>query len=122
MKIAFLHPDLGLGGAERLIIDAAMALTDKVRFPAARTCPTFTSTQRHSVHMFTSHYEAERSFEETRNGRFPVTVYGDWMPRQLFGQLHILFAILRNMWLALMICVFEPQFDVFICDQVLLLC
>ena len=26
MKIAFLHPDLGIGGAERLVVDAAVAL------------------------------------------------------------------------------------------------
>ena len=26
VKIAFLHPDLGIGGAERLVVDAAVAL------------------------------------------------------------------------------------------------
>ena len=26
MRIAFLHPDLGIGGAERLVVDAAVAL------------------------------------------------------------------------------------------------
>jgi alpha-1,3/alpha-1,6-mannosyltransferase len=26
-KIVFLHPDLGIGGAERLVIDAAMELS-----------------------------------------------------------------------------------------------
>ena len=25
-KIIFLHPDLGIGGAERLVVDAALAL------------------------------------------------------------------------------------------------
>lgn len=29
LKIAFLHPDLGIGGAERLIVDAAVALQQK---------------------------------------------------------------------------------------------
>ena len=29
MKIAFLHPDLGIGGAERLVVDAAVALKQK---------------------------------------------------------------------------------------------
>jgi len=32
MRIVFLHPDLGLGGAERLIVDAAIAMKQKVRF------------------------------------------------------------------------------------------
>ena len=32
MRVAFLHPDLGLGGAERLVVDLATGLTDKVRW------------------------------------------------------------------------------------------
>ena len=32
MRIVFLHPDLGLGGAERLIVDAAVAMKRKVLF------------------------------------------------------------------------------------------
>tara|TARA_A100001015_G_scaffold122838_1_gene136162 strand:- start:145 stop:249 length:105 start_codon:yes stop_codon:yes gene_type:complete len=32
MRIVFLHPDLGLGGAERLIVDAAVAMKQKVLF------------------------------------------------------------------------------------------
>ena len=31
LRIAMLHPDLGIGGAERLVVDAAMALVEKVR-------------------------------------------------------------------------------------------
>jgi len=31
MRIAFLHPDLGLGGAERLVVDGAVALRNSVR-------------------------------------------------------------------------------------------
>jgi len=31
LRIAFLHPDLGIGGAERLIVDAAAAMIKKVR-------------------------------------------------------------------------------------------
>ena len=29
LRIAFLHPDLGIGGAERLVVDAAVALKQK---------------------------------------------------------------------------------------------
>lgn len=29
MRVTFLHPDLGIGGAERLVVDAAMALKKK---------------------------------------------------------------------------------------------
>lgn len=68
--------------------------------------------------MYTSHYEAARSFAETRDGTFPVKVYGDWLPRHLFGGLHILCAILRALWLAIVVAFTEPEYDVFICDQV----
>lgn len=29
MKVTFLHPDLGLGGAERLVVDAVLALRNR---------------------------------------------------------------------------------------------
>lgn len=70
------------------------------------------------VSMFTSHYEADRSFAETRDGRFPVHVYGDWLPRHIGGALHIVFAMLRNAWLAICVALLEPHFDVLMCDQV----
>jgi alpha-1,3/alpha-1,6-mannosyltransferase len=28
-RVVFLHPDLGIGGAERLVVDAALALQTK---------------------------------------------------------------------------------------------
>jgi hypothetical protein len=31
LRVAFLHPDLGLGGAERLVVDAASGLSKLVR-------------------------------------------------------------------------------------------
>lgn len=40
------------GGAERLVVDAACGLQDL----------------GHHVHIYTSHWEKERCFEETRNG------------------------------------------------------
>jgi alpha-1,3/alpha-1,6-mannosyltransferase len=64
MRIAFLHPDLGLGGAERLVVDAAAGL-------AARG---------HAVSIFTNHFDASRSFAETRDGTFRVRVHGAWLP------------------------------------------
>lgn len=78
LRIAFLHPDLGIGelfiqiqrimstqpdahlclyfpsvgGAERLVVDAALCLQ---RFG-------------HTVHMYTSHHDKNHCFEETRDG------------------------------------------------------
>lgn len=72
--------------------------------------------------MFTSHYERERSFDETKDGSFDVVVHGDWMPRHIKGRLHIVFATARNLWLAARVAVLPTRFDVLICDQVCLSC
>ena len=50
VRIVFLHPDLGIGGAERLIVDAALALQKK----------------QHEVHILTTHHDVKHCFTETR--------------------------------------------------------
>eukprot|EP00727_Mastigamoeba_balamuthi_P008886 m51a1_g462 putative alpha-1,3/1,6-mannosyltransferase (410) ;mRNA; f:171568-173460 len=105
LRVAFLHPDLGIGGAERLVVDAALALKSK-------GC---------DVHMFTSHHDPAHCFEETRDGSLPVHVAGDWLPRNLFGLCHILFAALRALWLGLYFVRTSRgrnKFDVVVVDQV----
>jgi alpha-1,3/alpha-1,6-mannosyltransferase len=104
MNIAVLHPDLGLGGAERLIVDAAVALQSK----------------GNNVHVFTSHHEKDRAFEETVNGTLDVQVYGDWFPRTIFHRFHILCAIVRMFIVTICVWLFHRQenFDVFLVDQV----
>lgn len=53
LRVAFVHPDLGIGGAERLVVDAAEQL------------------QRGGMHVqiVTSHYDPARAFEATYDGR-----------------------------------------------------
>lgn len=51
-SIVFFHPDLGIGGAERLIVDAAVGLQER----------------GHKVVIFTSHCDPRHCFEEARNG------------------------------------------------------
>jgi len=102
LRVAFLHPDLGIGGAERLVVDAAVSLVER----------------GHHVAMYTSHYKRERSFDETKSGQFDVTVYGDFLPRHFFEIGHILFAMLRAVWLAFMVGVLCRSYDVYICDQI----
>jgi hypothetical protein len=51
-NIAFFHPDLGIGGAERLIIDAAVGLQNR----------------GHKVVIFTSHCDPQHCFDEARDG------------------------------------------------------
>ena len=63
MRVLFLHPDLGIGGAERLVCDAALALKAK----------------GHKVSFFTTYHDPEHCFPETRDGTFPgagLTLFG----------------------------------------------
>lgn len=53
--IVFLHPDLGIGGAERLVVDAAVGLQNR----------------GHKVVIFTSHCDPTHCFDEARDGMFP---------------------------------------------------
>lgn len=47
-KVAILHPDLGIGGAEQLIVNLALALKMK----------------GYEVKIFTPHFDPERCFPE----------------------------------------------------------
>jgi alpha-1,3/alpha-1,6-mannosyltransferase len=82
-KVAFLHPDLGIGGAERLVLDVASALAQ----------------QGDDVIFLTNHFDKNHTFEELKNGEFPVQVYGDWLPRSVFGKCQALCAYLRMIYL-----------------------
>jgi hypothetical protein len=52
-SIVFVHPDLGIGGAERLVIDAAVGL---------QSCG-------HKVTILTSYRDKNHCFDEARDGR-----------------------------------------------------
>lgn len=102
-KIAFLHPDLGIGGAERLVVDAAVGLQNL----------------GHTVAIFTSHCDKTHCFEEVSSNVLPVKVYGDFLPTQVFQKLHILFAIIRQIYLVLRMVISDEinDYDYFVVDQ-----
>ncbi|EQC29361.1 hypothetical protein SDRG_12825 [Saprolegnia diclina VS20] len=106
-KVAFLHPDLGIGGAENLIVNAAVALQSK----------------GYVVHLFTAHHDKGHCFEETRGdgplARF-VVVYGDWLPRTILGRMYAACAFVRMLYITLRLALQQWDADVFIVDQVAL--
>jgi alpha-1,3/alpha-1,6-mannosyltransferase len=51
-NIVFFHPDLGIGGAERLVIDAAVGLQNL----------------GHTVTIYTSYCDPTHCFDEARDG------------------------------------------------------
>lgn len=103
VRVLFLHPDLGIGGAERLVVDAALALKER----------------DHDVSFLTNHHDSTHCFKETADGTFPVQVVGDWLPRQLFGRFYAFCAYVRMLYAAFYASFFMPnrqQVDVVFCD------
>ena len=83
-NVVFFHPDLGIGGAERLIVDAATGLQDL----------------GHKVTIFTSHRDTSHCFEEARDGTLDVRVKGNTIfPPTILGRFKILCSILRQLHL-----------------------
>ncbi|KIW63971.1 hypothetical protein PV04_08931 [Phialophora macrospora] len=105
--IVFFHPDLGIGGAERLIVDAAVGLQE----------------QGNKITIFTSHCDPNHCFEEARDGTLDVRVRGNTLfPPTFLNRFHILLAILRQIHLVLSIAVWSNELDklnpdVFVVDQ-----
>lgn len=104
-RILFLHPDLGIGGAERLVVDAALALQNR----------------GHTVRIITNHHDPKHCFEETRYGQLCVETVGDWLPRSIFGKFAALCAYLRMIYAAFYVSFFvarKEKIDVIFLDQV----
>ncbi|KAF8808024.1 glycosyltransferase family 4 protein [Phlegmacium glaucopus] len=102
LRVAFVHPDLGIGGAERLIVDAALGL------------------QRlgHSVDLYTSYHDPQHCFDETRDGTLRVHHVVPPFPSSLKGKFHIVFAHLRQLHLTThLLSSGMPIYDVYFVDQ-----
>ena len=96
--VVFFHPDLGIGGAERLVVDAAVGLQEL----------------GHRVVIFTTHRDPKHCFDEARDGELSgqdpsipatdlagagtldVRVRGNALPPMLGGRFKILLSILRH--------------------------
>jgi len=98
-KVAILHPDLGIGGAENLIINVALALESK----------------GYKVKIYTPHFDPERCFSECK--QLDIEVRGNWFPRTIFGRFIALCAYIRMLFCAIWVCLFMGNtYDYFILD------
>lgn len=80
------------------------------------TTPSCADAQRH---FYTSHHDPDHCFEETRDGTLKVTVYGDWLPRHVFGYLHAVCAYVRMIYLAFAVLIVTgSEYPVMHVDQV----
>lgn len=100
--VVFLHPDLGIGGAERAMVDAALALKGR----------------GHNVQFITSHHDPNHCFDETINGTLKVTVSGNWLPKSILGVCHAFCAYVRMIWAAIYLLMSSRKIDIIICDQI----
>ncbi|WFD21588.1 hypothetical protein MEQU1_000241 [Malassezia equina] len=80
-QVAFVHPDLGIGGAEKFVVDAAENL----------------QKLGHKVQLITSHYDPNHAFEPTRDGTLRVVHARTRIPRSLGHRLHLPMAILQQL-------------------------
>ncbi|SMN19013.1 similar to Saccharomyces cerevisiae YGL065C ALG2 Mannosyltransferase that catalyzes two consecutive steps in the N-linked glycosylation pathway [Maudiozyma saulgeensis] len=103
IRVAFIHPDLGIGGAERLIVDAALGLQEK----------------GYEVKMFTSHCDKNHCFEEVKDGTLEVEVFGDDLPTNYQKRFFIVFATLRQLFLIWKLYSTDQlnNYDLYIVDQ-----
>ncbi len=92
--VVFFHPDLGIGGAERLVVDAAVGLQKR----------------GHRVVIFTSHCDPAHCFDEVRPGAdggagvLDVRVRGgSVVPASVLGRFAILCAVARQVHLLVQI-------------------
>ncbi|KAI0303327.1 glycosyltransferase family 4 protein [Multifurca ochricompacta] len=102
LRVAFIHPDLGIGGAERLVVDAAVGL----------------QKLGHTVEIYTSHHDPAHCFDETRDGTLTVHAIHPPFPRNFRGKFHILLAHLRQIHLIYRLLQTNAStYDVYFVDQ-----
>jgi len=101
LAVAFIHRDLGIGGGERLVIDAARAL----------------QRAGHRVTLFVGHHDPGHSFEETRDGTLDVRVCPTMFPDHLFQRGRIPCNVARMSTLAAGAAL-RGRFDLVFCDLI----
>lgn len=88
MKVSLVHLDLGIGGAEMLMVNAALALLKK----------------GHDVTIYTTHHDPSHCFAQTCGSGVlakRVAVVGDWLPNSIFGRAIAICSAIRMCYLAL---------------------
>lgn len=105
LHVIFIHLDLGIGGAEQLMINLALA------------------TLPHKVSIFTTHCNQNHCFKEVcKNGTTPgklahsVHVVGQFLPVNIFSKATAFCSTIRMIYLTIMAKWLYPKADVFVLD------
>jgi alpha-1,3/alpha-1,6-mannosyltransferase len=103
-KIAFIHPDLGIGGAEQLVVNLCLA---------ARSYD-------YEPHIFTPYHH--QSFPETHDGTIVVHQHGSFfglVPATILGRFKGLLAYIRSILCVIWLILHNRNtFEVVVADQV----
>lgn len=99
-RIAILHPDLGIGGAEQLIINVALSLQQR----------------GYEVTIYTPFFDPNRCLQDAKQCN--VSVKGNWFPVSIFGRFKALCAYIRMLLCALYVVICARAFDYYMLDQV----
>lgn len=102
LRVAFLHPELGIGGAERLVVDAALELR----------------ARGHAAAILTASQHRAHAFAETLDGRVDVRERGAFLPSRVAGRAQALCTGARAAWLGAALAATREPFDVVVADVV----
>ncbi|KAL8440517.1 hypothetical protein Efla_007052 [Eimeria flavescens] len=91
-KVAFFHFDVGIGGAEQLVLQAALQVQKLLRDP---------DNSNPRVDIFTTYHDPNRCLETAKCRELKVTVFGSFLPRLIFNRFCFLCSILRMVYLIL---------------------
>ena len=97
-SVAILHPDLGIGGAEQLIVNVALSLVQR----------------GYEVTIYTPFYDPNRCLDETKE--LNVQVRGSWFPASICGRLKAFCAYIRMLLCAIWVVLFAGYKDYYILD------
>ena len=98
MRVAFLHPNMGLGGAEQFIVNLAMGCKKLGWY----------------VKIFTPAYEPTRALEQLKDGTIDIEVRGNVIPKKIFGRCNALCEYIRLLIAAIYLVLFGGDFDLVI--------
>ena len=102
-RIAFVHPDLGIGGAEQLLVNLCLGAID----------------QGYEAHIYTPYHH--RSFPETHDGTITIQEHGSFfslIPATIFGKLKGILAYIRTLICAMWLIAYDGSYRAVVCDQV----
>lgn len=103
LKIAFLHKALLYGGAERLILDMALAFREN-----------------HKVTIYTCEYDKDKTFPDFQTSKVAIKHVGKFIPARIKGKFAAVFNLIRMLYLSLYLICTWASYDLIVVDQITL--